>query len=250
MTYVDIAGVHTHYEVTGAGPRVVLLHGGIVGADSWYAQRTDLAAAFTVYTPERRGHGRTPDVAGEITYQLMAQDTVGFLETVLDGPAHLVGWSDGAVVGALVAMQRPELVSRLVLIGQYYNPDGRPEGGLVTKLAEGRDNPPAFLRDMYDKVSPDGPEHFPVFYNKMVDLFEREPNIPLPEFAAIQAPTLVLQGDRDDVLVTHSSAVVAAIPDARLAVLPGTHSLPLESPALVNRLIADFLSGGPAELTW
>jgi pimeloyl-ACP methyl ester carboxylesterase len=57
----------------------------------------------------------------------------------------------------------------------------------------------------------------------------------------VTAPTLVLQGDRDEVTVEHSAAVVRALPNARLAVLPGTHALPVERPDLVNPLIVSFL---------
>ena len=51
----------------------------------------------------------------------------------------------------------------------------------------------------------------------------------------------MLQGDRDEVTIEHSLAVVAALPEARLAVLPGTHTLPVEHPELVNSLIQSFL---------
>ena len=75
-----------------------------------------------MHVPERRGHAHTQDVAGPLTYDVMAGDTIAYLEAVLDdGPAHLVGWSDGAVVALLVAQRRPDLAARLVLIGQYYN---------------------------------------------------------------------------------------------------------------------------------
>jgi pimeloyl-ACP methyl ester carboxylesterase len=57
----------------------------------------------------------------------------------------------------------------------------------------------------------------------------------LDNLADITAPTLLLQGDRDEVTVEHSLAVVAALPEARLAVLRGTHTLPVEHPELVNR---------------
>jgi pimeloyl-ACP methyl ester carboxylesterase len=249
MAYVDAAGLRTYYEVHGEGAPVVLLHGALAGAESWSAQTPALAAApFTVYVPERRGHGRTPDVPGPLTYAAMAEDTAGFLEAVVGGPAHLVGWSDGAVVGALVAMERPELVDRLVLIGQYYNSSGRVPGGVVDQLAQWRETPPGFLREMHEAVSPEGPGHFRVLLDKILDMVAREPEIPLEEFARIQAPTLVLQGDRDEVHVTHSAAVTEAIPGARLAVLPGTHALPLESPALVNDLVTIFLNGGPKPL--
>lgn len=252
MTYIGLGPVRTWYETVGApGPPLVLLHPGLFGAESWFAQRDPLAAAgFGVWLPERRGHGHSPDVPGPLSYQVMADDTVAFLEAVVPGPAHLVGWSDGAVVGALVAMQRPDLVNRLVLIGQYFNPAGRAPSGLTDQLSQWRDDPPPFLHEYYDQVSPDGPGHFAEFFAKALDMFDREPDVELPRLAAIAADTLVLQGDRDEVTVAHSAAVAAAIPRGRLAVLPGSHALPVESPALVNELVATFLRDGPPGPAW
>ncbi len=62
-----------------------------------------------------------PDVDGPITYQLMADDMIAFLETVVGQPADLVGHRDGAFVAMLVAMQRHELVKRLVMISGGFN---------------------------------------------------------------------------------------------------------------------------------
>ena len=107
--YVTIAGLPTWHEVGGEGPVVVLLHGGFSGAASWGAQAPALASAgFRVQVPERRGHAHTRDVDGPLTYEVMAADTVAYLEAQVGGPAHLVGWSDGAVVALLVALRRPD----------------------------------------------------------------------------------------------------------------------------------------------
>ncbi len=83
-----------------------------------------MAAHFHAYTPERRGHGHTPDVKGAITFELMAQDTIEFLERVVAGPAHLVGYSDGATVALLVALRRPDLTRRIVLVAGVFHHDG------------------------------------------------------------------------------------------------------------------------------
>jgi pimeloyl-ACP methyl ester carboxylesterase len=72
-----------------------------------------------------------------LTYGAMADDTLAYLGGVVGGPAHLVGWSDGAVVGLLVAQRRPDLVDRLVLIGQWYNSSGKVGGGLADQLSAG-----------------------------------------------------------------------------------------------------------------
>lgn len=244
--YVDVAGRPTWHEISGEGPALVLLHGAFSGASSWFAQTPVLAAAgFQVYVPERRGHLHTADVEGPLTYSVMADDTIAYLDSVVAGPAHLVGWSDGAVVGLLVAQRRPDLVDRLVLIGQYYNSGGKIPGGLADEGLELDGDAISFLRTEYDQVSPDGPEHFPIVYAKTMHMVQTEPEIDLASFGAVTAPTLVLQGDRDEVTVEHSVAVAAVLPNARLAVLPGSHGLPIESPDIVNPLLISFLRGGP-----
>ncbi|HEY4604462.1 MAG TPA: alpha/beta hydrolase, partial [Blastococcus sp.] len=122
--YVQTGAVRTWYDEHGEGEPLVLMHGGLVDA-RWFAPNIEpLAERFRVYTPERRGHGHTADVEGPITYQLMADDTIAFLEAVIGRPADLVGHSDGAFVAMLVAMQRPELVDRLVMIGGGFDKSG------------------------------------------------------------------------------------------------------------------------------
>jgi pimeloyl-ACP methyl ester carboxylesterase len=249
VPYADLAGLPTHYDVAGRGDAVVLLHGALAGGSSWFAQVEHLTrAGFRVWTPDRRGHGRTPDTVDPFSYAAMAEETASFIESVVGGSAHVVGWSDGAVVAALVALRRPDLVRRMSLIGQYYQRSGAVPRGLTHQLIGLRDDPPALLRDAYAAGSPDGAEHFGVVFAKTVDVLAREPEIPFADLARISAPTLVLQGDHDEVRLEHSAAVVGAIPDARLAVLPGTHALPIESPELVNALLVDFLRGKPDEL--
>ncbi len=242
--YIGVGGLRVWRELAGEGPAVVLLHGAFSGASAWTAQAPTLVkAGFQVHVPERRGHAHTPDVEGPLTYAVMADDTIAYLDQEVSTPAHLVGWSDGAVVALLVALRRPELVGRLVLIGQYYNSSGKVSNstllaGLATPEAMG------FLRTEYDQVSPDGPAHFPVVHAKTVAMINSEPELDLADLAAFSGETIVLQGDRDEVTVEHSSAVAEALGNGRLAVLPGTHGLPVEQPGPVNALLASFLWKG------
>lgn len=85
----------------------------------------------------------------------MAADTIAFLETVVGGPAFLLGYSDGAIVALLTAMRRPDLVRRLVFAAAVFHRDGWADGVLDNDAA-----PPEFLRDSYAEISPDGREHF------------------------------------------------------------------------------------------
>jgi pimeloyl-ACP methyl ester carboxylesterase len=240
--YVDVGGQRVWHEADGDGPLVVLLHGAFSGAASWFAQAPFLVGAgFRVHVPERRGHAHTPDVDGPLSYAAMAEDTIAYLDTVLGRAAHLVGWSDGAVVALLTAMRRPELIGRLVLIGQFYNSSGRVPDSEIDRLLH-TDEALGFLRRAYDPVSPDGPEHFPVVFEKTLRMLDTEPELGLSELASVSAPTLVLQGDRDEVTLEHGAAVAAALAAGRFAVLPGTHALPIELPEVVNPLLVSFLN--------
>ena len=188
--YVDAGGVHTYYEVTGTGEPLVLLHGGFCPAETWDAQTPALAENFQVYVPERRGHGRTPDVEGPITYENMARDTIAFMEAVGVSSAHLVGWSDGANVGLLVALERPDLVRKLVFMGSVVNHEGYRrewDPALVDLSLEAM--PPMF-EQMYAAVSPDGPDHFGVIFDKLKSTWQAEPSMQLDELSRVAAPTL------------------------------------------------------------
>jgi pimeloyl-ACP methyl ester carboxylesterase len=171
----------------------------------------------------------------------MAQDTIVFLDTVVGAPAHLVGCSDGAVVALHVALRRPDLVKRLVFIaGVFHHAGWAP--GVVDPDAE----PPAFLERLYAEVSPDGPDHYPVVVAKLAEMHAREPALTERDLEAVRSRTLVMLGDDDEVTLEHAVALYRALPDAELAVIPGTsHGLLVEKPSLCNTVILDFLTRDP-----
>ncbi|MEV6109471.1 alpha/beta hydrolase [Streptomyces sp. NPDC051940] len=245
--YVRLPGVRTWYEADGAGDPLILLHGGLCTNETWGAQRADLAARFRVLLPERRGHGRTPDVEGPLSYRDMADDTVAFIESTAGGPAHLVGWSDGGIVALLVAVARPDLVRKVVAMGANFLPF--PQSGAAPEAFDQLtpDGPElAVFREAYEAVSPDGAGHWPVVVGKLREMARTEPAIATGDLARIGAPTLVLVGDDDLITLEHTIALYRAIPGSELAVVPGTsHALLMEKPAVVNRIILDFLTGDP-----
>jgi pimeloyl-ACP methyl ester carboxylesterase len=242
--YVEAGGLHTYYEVSGHGEPLLLLHGGFCPVETFDGLTARLAEAYRVYLPERRGHGRTPDPGGPITFENMAQDTIAFMDAIDLSSAHLVGWSDGAVVALHVALDRPDVVRRLVLIGTAVNLDG--VTGEAREMLESGPTPdilPPFLRELYAKVSPDGPEHFEVVFDKLTATWKTDPSFELSVLERLATPTLVMLGDRDIVTVEHAAAVQRALPDGQLAVVPGaSHGLPMETPELVSGPVLAFLS--------
>src|SRR5262249_15667391 len=109
---------------TGRGSLWSCSTAGWVDGERCGQQGAVLAEGFRVIVPDRRGHGRTADVEGPISYAVMADDTIAFMDALGTGPAHVVGWSDGGDVGLLVAIKRPDLVRRLVTIGSNFSADG------------------------------------------------------------------------------------------------------------------------------
>jgi pimeloyl-ACP methyl ester carboxylesterase len=240
--YVDLGGVRSWYDERGAGDPLVFMHGALVDSRFYDQNIEALAEHFHVFSHDRRGHGRTADVEDPMTFEAMVDDNVALLEEVVGGPAHLVGHSNGAFTALLTALRRPDLVRRLVMVSGGFHRDG-----LVSE--EPAENPDAPLPDLaaaYGEVSPEGKDHFQVLMDKTVALDSKEPALPQARLRDVTARTLLMFGDDDLVTIEHIEATYRGIPDAELAVVPGTsHFLLQEKPALCNRIIADFLLSGP-----
>lgn len=242
-TYTQLDGVRTWHEEYGDGEALVALHPGGAGVDSraFGPNLGALAARFHVYTPERRAHGHTPDVEGPITFEAMAADTIAFLETVVGGPAHLVGCSDGATVALLVALQRPDLTRRVVLVAGVFHHEGWAPGVIDPEI-----QPPEFLARLYAEVCPDGAEHYPVIVAKLAQMHLDGPTLAAGDLSGVASRTLVMVGDDDEVTLEHAVAMYRGLDDAELMVVPGTsHGLLVEKPALCNATIVEFLTTGP-----
>ena len=218
----------------------MLLHPGHADSRAFDVNVPGLAERFRVYRPDRRGHGRTPDVEGPISYAQMAEDTIAFVEAVVGEPVYLVGHSDGAPVALLVALRRPDLVRKLVLGAGVFHHHGWAPGAIDLD-----EEVTAFFTDYYGAVSPDGPEHFPVVAEKLDRMHREEPTLTVADLAGYTGPALVMVGDdEDEIPIEHTLALRSGLPGGQLAVVPGAgHGLLAEKPELCNQLIVDFLEG-------
>jgi pimeloyl-ACP methyl ester carboxylesterase len=245
--YIDIGAVKTWYDEQGEGEPLVLLHGGLVSNATWGMQIPELSAAFRVFAPERRGHGHTPDVEGPLNYDDMADDTIAFIEKVVGGPAHLVGWSDGGIIGLLIAIKRPDLVRKLVAIGANYDTNGVSPEAMAGLDVTAESDEMAMLRSMHEAVAPGGPESWKVLYEKFLVMAHSQPNITVEELGTLGARTLILVGDDDLPTLEHTVSLYRSIPNSELAVVPGaSHAVLMEKADVMNRLVLDFLTKDPA----
>jgi len=250
VAFQQINGAELYSEVAGDGEPVLLLHGGFCSLEAFRTQSDALVADHRVFAFERPGHGRSADVDGPFGYAASVADTLAYMDANGLESAHLVGYSDGAIIGLMMSVEHPRRVRSLVAISGNLDPSGfshaaEAEGALVLDApaaAPIADDAPSVERMLYNRLSPDGPDHADVVLEKLVALWTSEPRIEPSSLRAITAPTLVMSGDRDSIRPDHSLLIASSIPGARLAIVPGaSHGLVAEHPELVSLLIRGFL---------
>lgn len=240
--YVTVNGVRSWYSTHGSGDPLVLLHGGFSDSRDFEQNLGRLADRFQVYLLDRRGHGRTPDVDGPVTLEMLADDVSAFITDVVGGPAHVVGYSSGGVVALAAAVRRPDLIRRLVLISTTHTK----EGWLHLPDPDSAGDMPAELVDRYAEVSPDGRDHYPIMVAKFAAI---EADAPVLRPSAVAGPALVMAADDDLVHLSHVVEMYQAIPAGQLAIVPAaSHLLLFEKPDLCTSLIAEFLTTEPAPM--
>ncbi|MGA1619143.1 MAG: alpha/beta fold hydrolase [Pirellulales bacterium] len=99
----------------GAGPPLVVLHGLFGSKRNFSAIARRLADAFQVITVDLRNHGESP-WDNRHDYPALAADVAQLIERQLGGPAAVIGHSMGGKAAMLLALTRPELVERLVVV--------------------------------------------------------------------------------------------------------------------------------------
>ena len=128
--FAPVGDVQLYYEVYGAGEPILFVHGGGGSiAGSWPSDYvTELSRDFRVILADSRGHGRTADATGPITYGRLAFDVVRLLDHLGIDQAHVVGHSMGAITGLHLLVDFPDRVRTVTLLAGAYHVDNyRPD---------------------------------------------------------------------------------------------------------------------------
>jgi pimeloyl-ACP methyl ester carboxylesterase len=238
----QVGAVNLYYETYGAGPPVLVLHGGAASLESMHFQIVDLARDHLVIAPDSRGHGRSSDVPGPMHYADMAQDMIGLMDQLHIAKADIVGWSDGGNIGLDMAMKHPERVGRLVTIGANYD-----AAGLVDPISPASPDNAEFAdgKEIYQRISAT-PDHWPVLYHQVTEMWRTEPHYTTDQLGRIRSPVLVLAGDHDAVLRSHTDTLAQAIPGAEEKIFPHAgHMVLMQDPQAVDGTIRAFLARKP-----
>ena len=185
---------------------------------------------YKVIGLDSRGQGKSTASATKLTYELMADDVGKFIEKLGLEKVNIIGWSDGGNIALILAMDHPEQVKNMAIMGTViYNDKSSVIAGTNKILREQ-------LADMEEKgVSKDDMNY------RLKMLLLSEPNIHPDSLEKIEASTLVMAGEHDIVKKQHTKLIADNIPKAELKIFANAgHEAPEEIPEIFNRTVSEF----------
>jgi pimeloyl-ACP methyl ester carboxylesterase len=251
VPFASVNDISMYYEELGPsdGQPLLLLHGAGGTIDDpvggWAGLAPSFAERYRVVQVEHRGHGRTNNQAGFMSFEQIGDD-VAALATELDlGPAHVAGISDGGVVALDLAIRRPELVRSIVVLGGNYSthegvqaygaqmdPDAieqaHPEAAAQFAARHDRGSEPGWWKELMRQI---------------VENNTRNPAWTEEDLRGIQCPALLIAGENDPFATLDQMATMKReIPRAEwLIVNDSGHPVHFEHPEIVGPRILDFL---------
>lgn len=258
--YAEVDGARIYYQIHGdlASDRtpLLVLHGAFMSGDAMAPLIAPLAATRPVIAIDARGHGRTGDAPGGLSYDQMAHDAAGVLAALKVEKADVLGYSMGAATALRVAMLHPERTGKQVIISGAYRLDGMPPE-LIKSIASL--TPEIFagspMESGYKALSPT-PDAFPTLVNEIKALDATDFTWSEDGIRAIEGKTMVIAGDNDGTTLEHTIALfklrggydlptilqgfMTEAPQARLAILPATSHIGImaEAPAIAAMVTA------------
>lgn len=219
-----------NYVVAGQGFPLVMLHGN--GEDHTYFKHQigPFSEWYQVIAPDTRGHGRSPRGRAPFTLDQFAEDLKAFLDSREIRRCHLLGFSDGANIALLFALNYPEYVEKLVLNGADLYPSGV---RLSTQL------PIVLGWGLLQAVRRFDKRARPKW--ELLDLMTTQPHINAKALAVLNMPALVVAGNRDMIREKHTRLIAKSIPGSELAILPGDHFVARRNWEAFNPVILEFL---------
>lgn len=245
------------YDVHGEGPPLVLINGLGFGRWGWFKQVPAFSRHFRTITFDVRGERGLKNGVVDL-----ADDVVALMDQLRVRKAHVLGTSLGGFVAQELALRRPDLVDRLVLVCTSYGghgPEAMSPRALADMIGWGSFTPEGTVRRGLETATSD------IYRAERPEEFEQIIRWRLADSPSINAyyeqalagarfdlsgdvehitsPTLVIHGAEDRYIpVANAAALAGAIPGAKLRVLDGAgHLVFIERFADVNREVVTFL---------
>ena len=234
----DIKMYYAIFNKDGKEP-VILLHGGFGSSDDWGFEVPLLAKTHKVIVVDSRGRGRSTMSDQPLSYNIMASDVLKLMNYLKIKKASIVGWSDGGIIGLIMAIQYPEHVNKLFTFGANYNLSGYKTEPFDSALAA---RYMARVQADYRKLSPT-PDSFLVLRKAIGQMYSTEPNLKPEDIKTIKAATVIACGQYEQFIKReHFQNLAHLIPNAKLVILPNvSHGGPLQDPAHFHQAVVNLL---------
>ena len=216
---ISVNGVELYYEKSGQGDPVILLHGNSQDHTIFNGLIEKLSANYTVYAIDSRDHGKSGKVK-HLNYVDKMEDVFEFINKLnIKNPA-LFGFSDGGIIGLLLAIRHPDILSKLIVGGANTHPSGAKS-----------------ILMFLGKI---------IYFftrNNKIKLMLTQPDISDAELNGIITPTLVVAGQNDFIKEEHTVSMAKNIPGSELKILDGeNHGSYISDSAKIYGIITEFLT--------
>jgi pimeloyl-ACP methyl ester carboxylesterase len=251
--FVEVNRATLYYEQQGDGAPLILIHGGLSSSSQWQPVVPELADGFRVIVPDNRGHGRSTNPAGQLSYALIADDVVALIAALGLRRPVVGGWSDGGQVTLELGARHPGAAGALIVGAAYPDFDlgGLREAHRALLGANAAGTPDAAQLDAQlgesaeeiKALHPGGAHQWRSLVGQTAPMWLDYKGLGPDELQAIQTPVLVLAGDRDELIPLNLSvSLYRTLPTAELAICPSLgHDGPTpERAAVLASLIRDF----------
>jgi pimeloyl-ACP methyl ester carboxylesterase len=257
MPTINVNNIVLHYEITGSGEPLLLIHGHGSSAQDWGFQVDYFSKHRQVIAFDVRGFGRSSKPKGPYSIRLFAEDTAALLQSLNLSSAHVVGISMGGMIALELVLGFPHLVKSLVLVNSY--PEMRVEtwserimlwrrfllidlfglrkmGTMLSKLLfikpEQENLRSLFVEEWAQNDKRAYRESLKAIINWDVEA----------RLGEIQCPVLVVASDEDYLPLEEKQAYAAKIPNAKVIVIEDArHAVTAERPNEFNKVVDEFL---------
>jgi pimeloyl-ACP methyl ester carboxylesterase len=241
--YVEHDGARIWYSAYGSGPAVILLHGGMGHSGNWGHQVPALVdSGHRAVLIDSRGHGRSTRDSRPFMYELMASDVLAVMDALRLEKAAVVGWSDGACIALILAMQAPSRIAGVFFFACNMDPSGTKQIAWPNPIL---DRCLSRHAKDYARLSAT-PDQFKEFAEAVGQMMKSQPNYSARDLADIRVPVSIVQSEQDEFIkLEHAEYLARTIPGAELILLRGvTHFAPLQRPDQFNSVVRSFLGKG------
>ncbi len=245
--YVEHEGARIQYTTYGSGAPVILLHGGNGHSGNWgYQVPAVVSAGYRAVLINSRGHGTSTRDTRPYTYELLASDVLAVMDTLRLEKATIVGWSDGAATGLVLAKKTPARVTGVFFFVCNMDPSGTKKFEMTPTLGR------CFARHRKDYIElSTTPDQFDAFVEGVGLMQRTDHTFSSADLGVIRVPVSIVHSEYDEFIKReHSEYLARTIPGAEFILLPGvSHFAPCQRPEQFNRVMVTFLRKvlGPQE---